>query len=271
MKKTSDRGMKNENISNQRPLDLATREIDKVLHETIIRKFEKRKVHWPLKDNIWRADLADVQLISNFNKGSRFLLCVTDIFSKYTWFISLKDKKGITITNAFQKVLNKSNRKPRKKWVNKGREFYNGSMKSWSEKNYIEIHSTRNEVKSIVGKRFIRTLRNKIYKYMISISKNMYIDKLDDVVSKCNNRYYITIKSEPAHVNSSHILILRTKIIAKVLNLKLVIMLEYQNIKIFLQKAVFEIVLKKFLLLKRFKKLSRGHMLLVIVTEKKLL
>ena len=71
-------------------------------------------------------------------------------------------------------------------------------MKSWSEKNDIEIHSTSNEVKSVVGKRFIRTLRKKIYKYMIWISKNVYIDKLDDVVSKCNNTYYMTIKNEPA-------------------------------------------------------------------------
>ena len=83
-------------------------------HKPIIRKFKKRKVYSSFRDNIWSADLADMQLLSKFNKGFRFLLCVIDIFSKYAWFVPLKDKKGITITNAFQKILNDSSRKPNK-------------------------------------------------------------------------------------------------------------------------------------------------------------
>ena len=75
------------------------------------------------------ADLADMQLISMFNKGFRFLLCVPDIFSKYAWVVPLKDKKGITITNPFHKILKESNRKPNKIWVDKGGEFYNKSVK----------------------------------------------------------------------------------------------------------------------------------------------
>ena len=73
-------------------------------------------------------DLADVQLISKFNKGFRFLLCVLDIYSKYVWVIPLKDKKGTTITNAFQKIGDESNRKTNRIWVDKGSEFYNRSM-----------------------------------------------------------------------------------------------------------------------------------------------
>ena len=76
------------------------------------------------------ADLADMQLISKFDKGIRFFLCVIDIFSNYVWVIPLKDKKVITITNAFQKILKQSNRKPNKMWVDKGSEFYNRLMKS---------------------------------------------------------------------------------------------------------------------------------------------
>ena len=84
------------------------------------------------------SDLANMQLISKFNKGFRFLLCVIDIYSKYTWVIPLKDKKkGITIANAFQKILKESNRKPNKIWVDKGSKFYNRSIKSWVEKNDI--------------------------------------------------------------------------------------------------------------------------------------
>ena len=71
------------------------------LHKPIIRKFKKRKVYSGFKDNIWGADLADMQLISKFNKGFRFLLCVIDIFSKYAWVVTLKDKKGVSIADAF--------------------------------------------------------------------------------------------------------------------------------------------------------------------------
>ena len=81
------------------------------LYKPIIRKFEKRKVYSSFRDNIWGADLADMQLISKFNKGFRFLLCVIDIFSKCAWVVPLKDKKGITITNAFQKIFDGSNRR----------------------------------------------------------------------------------------------------------------------------------------------------------------
>ena len=69
-----------------------------------------------------------MQFISKFNKGFRFLLCVIDIFSKYTWVFPLKDKKGVTIANAFQSILKQSDRKPNKIWVDKGSKFYNNSF-----------------------------------------------------------------------------------------------------------------------------------------------
>ena len=124
----------------------SNKELAEKLHRPIIRKFNKRKVHSPFTDNIWGADLADRQLISKFNKGFRFLLCVIDIYSKHAWVIPLKDKKGITITNALQKILDESNRKPNKIRVDKGSEFYNSSIKSWLEKNDIKMYSTHNEV-----------------------------------------------------------------------------------------------------------------------------
>ena len=137
-----------------------------------------------VKDNIWGVDLADMQLLSKFNEGFRFLLCVIDIFSKYTWVIPLKDKKGISIINAFQKNLKESNRKPNKIWVEKGSEFYNNYFKKWLQDNDIVMYSTNNEGKSVIAERFIKTLKNKIYKYMTSTSKNVYIDKLDDIVKE---------------------------------------------------------------------------------------
>ena len=104
--------LKNENMSDQ--------QLAKELHKLIIRKFKKRKVHLPFIHNIWSADLAGMQLISKFNEGVHFLLCVIDIFSKYACVLPLKDNKGITITNAFQKSLKESNRKANKIWADKG-------------------------------------------------------------------------------------------------------------------------------------------------------
>ena len=78
-----------------------------------------------------------------------FLLCIVGIFSIYAWVIPLKDKKGITITNDFQNILNESNHKPNKIWVEKGSEFYNRSIKSWLDKNDIEMYSRHNKEKFI--------------------------------------------------------------------------------------------------------------------------
>ena len=140
-------------------------------HKLIIKKFEKRKVYSASKDNIWGADLSDMQLISKFNKGFRFLLCVIEIFSKYAWIVPLKDKKGISIVNAFQNMLYNSKRKANKTSIDKGVEFYNNSFKWWLQVSNIEMYSTHNEGNSVVAERFIRIIKNKIYKYMISISK----------------------------------------------------------------------------------------------------
>ena len=144
----------------------------------LLKNLKKRTVYSEFKDNIWGADLADIQLINKFNERIRFLLCVIDIFSKYPWVVPLKDKKGVSIANAFQKILDDSNRKPNKIWVDKGSEFYNNSFKKWLKDNDIEMYSIHNEGKSVVAERFIRTLKTKIYKYMTSISKNVYINKL---------------------------------------------------------------------------------------------
>ena len=155
------------------------------------------------RDNIWGADLADMQLISKFNKGFRFLLCDIDTFSKCAWVVPLKDKKGVNIVNAFQSILKKTNRKPSKIWIDKGSEFYDNSFKKWMQHNDIVMYLTHNEGKSVVPERFIRTLKDKIYKYMNSILKNVYIDKLDDIVNKYNNTYHRIIKTKPIDLKNN--------------------------------------------------------------------
>ena len=103
---------------------------------------EERFIHH-LK--ILGADLPDMQLISKYNKRIRFLLCVIDIFSIYAWAVPLKDKKGATIANAFQKNLDNSKRKPNKIWVDQGRAFYSNFFKKWLKDNNTKMYSTYNE------------------------------------------------------------------------------------------------------------------------------
>ena len=135
-----------------------------------------------------------MQLISKFNKGFRFLLYILDIFRKYAWVVFLKNKKDVTIVNAFQKILDVSKRKPNKIWDDQGSKFCHNSFKKKLEENDKEMYSTHNEGKSVVAKRFIRTLKAKIYKYVTSISKNVYIDKLNDIVNEYNNTCRTTVK-----------------------------------------------------------------------------
>ena len=106
----------------------------------------------------------------------------------------------MSIINAFQKILNNSKRKPNKIWVDQGSKFYNNVFKTWLKENEINMYSTFNEGKSVVAERFIKTLKNKIYKHMTAISKNVYFDVLDDIVDEYNNSYHRTIKMKPRDV-----------------------------------------------------------------------
>ena len=84
------------------------------LHKSVIKKFNKRKVYSQFKDNIWGVDLADMQSLSKKNKGIKYLLCAIDLYSKYAFVVPLKDKKGISVTNGFNKIIKLSGRKPNK-------------------------------------------------------------------------------------------------------------------------------------------------------------
>ena len=119
------------------------------LHKPIIRKLKKGKVYSSFRDNIWGVDLADMQSLSKYNKGIKYLLCAIDLFSKYAWVIPIKDKKGTSIVNAFQKIISEG-RKPNKIWVDQGSEFYNNYFIDFLKINNTEMYSTCNEGKPAV-------------------------------------------------------------------------------------------------------------------------
>ena len=122
----------------------------------IIRKSKIRKFYSSFRDGIWGVDLADMQSLSKYNKGIKYLICAVDLFSKYA------------IVNAFENIISKR-RKPNKIWFDQGAEFYNNLFKRFSKINNIEIYSTYNEGKYVVAKRFLRSLINKILKHMTAV------------------------------------------------------------------------------------------------------
>ena len=126
-------------------------------------------------------------------------MCAIDLFSKYASVLSLKDKRGISIVNAFLKIISKGT-KPNKIWVDQGGEFYNNLFKRFLKISNTEMYSKYNKAKSVVAERFIRTLKNKIFKDMTAVSKNVCFYVLGNIVDKCNNTVHRSIKMKPTDV-----------------------------------------------------------------------
>ena len=132
---------------------------------------------------------------------------------------SIKNKKGTSIVNAFKKIISEG-RRPNKIWANQGIEFYNNSLKDFLKTDNIEMYSSYNEGKSVVAERFIKTLKNKVFKHMTAISKNVYFNVLDDIVDKYNNTVHRIIKMKPINVKSDSYAEYNKFLIKKILNLK---------------------------------------------------
>ena len=188
-----------------------------------------------------------MQLISKPNKVFRFWLCVIDIFIKYAWVALFNDKRGISIVNAFQNILDKSARKPNKIWVDKGSKFYNISFKKWLKDNHVEMLSIHKEGKSVAAEILIRTLKTKICKCMSLMSKNVYIDRLDDIVDEYNNTHHITIKMKPVGVKDNTYIDFKKEVNDRDHKFKVGDHVRISKYKIFLLKDTHQIGLKKFL------------------------
>ena len=131
-----------------------------------------------------------MQAFSKFNRGVKYLLAVIDVFSKYGWLIPLMDKTGETVASALKTIFEE--RKPEKMWVDKGKEFYNKDVK-----DLIELYSTENEEKSSVVERWIRTMKEKMWKYFMANSTNVYLNQLSNLVKEYNNTRHSSTKMTP--------------------------------------------------------------------------
>ena len=164
------------------------------LHKPVKRKFKRRRVLVNGTDKIWSADLADMQAFTKFNRGIKYLLAVIDVFSNYGYLIPLKDKTGKSVASALKTIFKE--RKPGKMWVDKGKEFYNKDVKE-----LIELYSTENEEKSSVVERWIRTMKEKMWKYFTDNNTNVYVDILPDLVEDYNNTRHSSIKMTPVEAS----------------------------------------------------------------------
>ena len=172
-----------------------TNELADELHKPIRRKFKKRMVFAKSVDDIWTADLVDMQSISKFNKGYKYLLMIIDVFSKYGWIIPLKTKTGLEVAKSFKELF--KTRTPSRLWTDKGREFYNKPVKQLLHKNNVILYSTENEEKSSIVERWNRTIKRNMWKYFTANNTHKYIDILPSLVEKYNNTYHHSIKCTP--------------------------------------------------------------------------
>ena len=155
------------------------------------RKFRKRKVFSPSPDHIWAADLVDMKAFSKYNNGYKYILTIMDVHSRYGYMVPLKDKTGLSVSEALKKIF--KTKKPNKLWTDKGKEFYNKHVQ-----DLIEVYSTENEEKASIIERFNRTMKEKMFKYFTAKETNKYIDILQDLVAEYNETIHSSIGMTPS-------------------------------------------------------------------------
>ena len=187
-------------IRSKRKLGLGVENHNKILseqlHKSKRKNYPRRKIIVNHIDEIFAADLVEMQKFAKLNRGYRYLLTCIDIFSKFAWIIPLKDKRGITIKNALEKIFKQ--RKPKFLWTDRGTEFYNKQVQDLLNENNIKLYSTNNsEIKSAVIERFNRTLKNMMYKKFTENNNTIFYNILDELLNNYNNKYHSTVKMSP--------------------------------------------------------------------------
>ena len=170
------------------------------LHKPITRNFKKRSVVSNEIDDIWAADLVEMQKFSKWNKGIKYLLMVIDVFSKYGWIRGLKDKKTETVSKAFDDIF-KSKRKPKMLWTDKGSEFISKHFKDFLKREGIKLYHTENEEKSSVVERWNKTIKNRMWKMFTVNNNTVYWNILHKLVDDYNNTRHSSIKMTPVEAS----------------------------------------------------------------------
>ena len=190
-------------ISRKQVQDWLSQQDVYTLHKPARRHYKRSRVIVFGTDEQFQADLADVQNLSRYNKGYKYLLTCIDIFSKYAWVVPLKTKQGQELVKAFQTIL-ASGRKPSKLQTDQGTEFLNRVFQKFLRENNIEFFTVKSGLKASVVERFNRTFKNKMYKYFTAKNTLTYIDVLPQLVKSYNNTYHRSIKMKPTQVTKAN-------------------------------------------------------------------
>ena len=173
------------------------------LHRPVRRKFLRRKTFSKGINDLFQADLADMQNLARYNDNFRYLLTCICVFSKFAFAIPVKDKRGATIADEFEKIFTR--RRPNLLQTDRGTEFLNKEVqRKYQQYNVIHYFSFNDDIKASCCERFNRTIKTKIYHYLTHHNTNRWIDAIDDLVESYNNSYHRTIGMSPNEVNSSN-------------------------------------------------------------------
>ena len=196
-----DKGLVKTLIGAKRKLGLGIEWTDALtdeLHKPVKRKFEKRQVFARNVDDIWAADLVDMQYYSRTNKGFKYLLMIIDVFSKYGWAIPLKNKSSAEIVRAFTELWNSGQKPPKFLWTDKGKEFVNKQFRTLLEEKKVHLYWTENEEKSSIVERWNRTIKRNMWKYFTKNRTGVYLNILPDLIEKYNNTKHRSINTTPS-------------------------------------------------------------------------
>lgn len=174
------------------------------IHKNARKNFPRRHVLMKDIDDLWQADLIDMQSISKYNTNHTFILVVIDTFSKFAWGIPLKSKTKVQVSQAFKTII-ETGRIPKNLQTDMGTEFYNDLFKSIVHCHKINHYSTYSTKKASIVERFIRTLKNKLYKLFSLKGNYKWVDgTLDNVINTYNHTLHRTVGLPPANINAKN-------------------------------------------------------------------
>ena len=171
------------------------------MHKRIIKKYKRRYIYSPGIDAIWTTDLILIPKYAKQNNGYKYILTVIDVFSKFAWIRVTRKKDKITISNAFEDIIEKSNRQPKKVWSDGGGEYDNHIFRDMLKRHNIEPYRTESELKAIMAERFNQTLMIKIAKMFTERANHRYIDNIQRIVDEYNHSYHSSIKMSPENAS----------------------------------------------------------------------
>lgn len=184
---------------------MTRQQVVKELHTAARKNFPRRKVKIRGIDDLWQADLVEMQKYAKLNKNYKYLLTVVDTFSKYAWVVPVKNKTAKQVSDAMTIVFERSTRSPKNLQTDFGKEFYNNMFQAVIKKYNINHYSTYSDLKASIVERFNRTLKEKMWKLFSFNGSYKWLDMLDNIVREYNNTKHRTIKMAPVEVNNKQI------------------------------------------------------------------